>query len=282
MPLRGRNLTKGIIQLLFTGNDIEGVKSHNFWLDSADHFGPSYCVVNGNKGRFEISVDPDKFLKDVPINYSPADTVEISNWDEGFRYVGIGSKYESLFMTEEKSFRIWLMPNLKLDPHYFQFRLYKDGLINVSESYEITSEVTRIDRGWHCKLRYGGNDLNVTMEFDYVLEREPRLHKYGYWGNSFTISNGTCTYHSNDSWEENGQNHHRNVTLTFSFFALKEYATEKDGIPIVHPASNDIRIEPGTITTLTIDSSKEGRKTFDYHWDYESLGHIYVYFKPPQ
>ena len=120
-------------------------------------------------------------MKDVPINYSPADTVEISNWDEGFRYVGIGSKYESLFMTEEKSFRIWLMPNLKLDPHYFQFRLYKDGLINVSESYEITSEVTRIDRGWHCKLRYGGNDLNVTMEFDYVLEREPRLHKYGYW-----------------------------------------------------------------------------------------------------
>ena len=84
-------------------------------------------------------------MENVPINYSPADTVEISNWDEGFRYVGIGSKYESLFMTEEKSFRIWLMPNLKLDPHYFQFRLYKDGLINVSESYEITSEVTRID-----------------------------------------------------------------------------------------------------------------------------------------
>jgi hypothetical protein len=72
------------------------------------------------------------------------------------------------------------------------------------------------------------------------------------------------------------------VTLTFSFFALKEYATEKDGIPIVHPASKDIIIEPGTITTLTIDSSKEGRKTIDYHWDYESLGHIYVYFKPPQ
>ena len=210
--------------------------------------------------------------------------MEISNWDEGFRYVGIGSKYESLFMTEEKSFRIWQMPNLKLDPHYFQFRLYTNdlGLSISAGANEITSEVTRIDRGWHCKLRYGGNDYNVTMEFDYVLEREPRLHKYGYWGNSFTISNGTCTYHSHYSWEENGQNHHRNVTMTFSFFALKEYKTEEDGRIITHPASKDIIIEPGTITTLTIDSSKEGRKTFDYHWDYESLGHIYVYFKPPQ
>jgi hypothetical protein len=107
----------------------------------------SFCVVNGNKGRFEISVDRDKFLENVPINYSPADTVEISNRDEGFRYVGIGSKYESLFMTEEKSFRIWLMPNLKLDPHYFQFRLYTNdlGLSISAGANEITSEVTRID-----------------------------------------------------------------------------------------------------------------------------------------
>ena len=265
--------------IVCSGNQ-DGIKPPYFYLPNhTDKLMYDFLVTKGSIGRTEISVDQKKFLEDLSfygsygngMNYSPADTLEYYNTE--IPYLGYAIINDQTFITEEHMFRIWVMPNLTLDPKYFVPSAgwsYEDkeeggkwGGCNALGDYSnVKSEVSRLASGdgWHCKLSYSkqyveGYD-NLTMECDYVLKDKPGI-KSRFDDKWFVSKNGHCSTTSYRSWEdEDGKRQHEKHTATFSF--------DDSG------SSNK---------TLRVESSEKGTKTLTNFSASASPG---VCFEPPK
>ena len=202
--------------IVIPGN-CDDIKPPYYYLSNYDEAFDDFIKVTGSKGHHEISVDTELFLKrSSGINYSPVDTIEFYSIDIPYR--GFGTIEGQLFATDQRNFRIWTMPNKKMDPKSFDVRVYsgfgKESIDMTIENDLITKTVTRLEEGngWHCELKYHKAEDNwsddLTMEFDYVVTTEPKL-----WtgGNHPVLvkKNGHCTC-------VNSNGDHKK-TLTFSF-----------------------------------------------------------------